>query len=433
MNHTLAIALAGLFLCLFLSGCEKEKDQERPVVEILHPASHQSYSIPDTIHIEALVSDNKSIEYIQINIVNELQQPVSHTAIIENINKKEYHLKIDYIVDNPKTESGTYYLQVTASDGITRKNAQQKITLNEADKMLQKYLVITKSNPNQISTYELDTNGQLQFVMSEPTDYLDSQFMSYHQQLIISGSSVYDVKSFEAQQYKQIWHVPVLANPPEPYFTALNTSEKEILLGFYNGDIARINASGKRIQTTHAEPSLFPYQLIKTSDFIVSAQRNIPNNQRYINSYFLNGGGLHEKLFINYNVHSFYNLTNNQMLILGNDGNTGSIWTYNLVTKNVWNAKTINQTRVISSCQISENDYLISGESNLYWYRKATNSLTTWKTGYSSDFLLYEPLSQTILSAQNSQIHQFRFPSPAVESQTAISEKIHKIHAVYNR
>ncbi|MFO8055313.1 MAG: hypothetical protein R6U19_09165 [Bacteroidales bacterium] len=433
MRPTIKLPILLPLIMLLSTGCQKEEDNERPVVKMISPGPGSYYSVPDTIEVIAEISDDQNIEWIELSLINREQQPVAKTKSIKDIHKKQYKLQAEYVVDDILLPGGEYYIQVKASDGQNTKNGQQKVYINEADKILEHYIVVTRSNPNQVSIYRLDTAGNSGFLFSEPIDYLDSEFIPYNQQLILSGHKTYDVKAFHAGNYEHAWNIPVVANPPEPCFTALGSTKKEILLGYYDGKIHLINHKGKKTLSLYTPGALYPYRLSVNGNYLLSAQQNIPKNERYLVSYFLDGGGVHRQMFIDFDVQSLFNQGEHKFFITGNHASSAGIWLYNLNTQNLWNAMDFDESKIRSSCQISQNDYLLSGTQNLYWYQVASNSLTIWKTGFSAEKLYYEPLTNSVLAISGKTIHLFDFPISSLKKTLTLSEEIFAVHPVYNK
>lgn len=422
-----------LVLLVGLVACEKNEDTELPHVQIVKPTTNSSYSVPDSIMVEATISDNNNIEWIQIDLINKDQQPVADTRIIKNINQTSYQLQLKYPVTDEYLPSGEYYLQVKAFDGINSKNDQKKIHINEVPRELKYFFLLTKSNPNQVSVYYLDSSWQKHYIFAETFDYLASRFISRTQQLVITGESTYGIKSYEIQNFDPLWNIPVTANPTGAYFTAFSKTDQEILMALYNGDIAIINDHGNRIKTFHAALPYFAYELLKYNNYLLTAQRNKPDNERYITSYFINGGGTYHEQFIDFRVEQFYAGTNNNIILTGNYSNEGGIWVYNLLNKTLWDAKAFSESPVKSSCKISSNDFLISGDQNIHRYQVSTNSLTVWKNNISADKLYYEPLSNNVIAIKDKTIRIFDFPIPTLKHETVLNEKIQAIHPVYNK
>ena len=433
MYKLIAHTLLLLFLILLAFACQKKGDTEDPEVEIIKPESNSHFSIPDSIFIQANTTDNENIEWIQISLVNKDQIPVGATKTIQSVNQQKYHLETYYHVEDILLSSGEYYIQVRVSDGKNTRNGLKKVYINEAERKLEYFLVVTASNPNEISLYELDTTWTKNYITSEPIDYFASTFHSRNQQFIAAGESVYGVKAFHAQNYKKEWTLPATSNPVGSYFRAFAKTEKNILLGIYNGDIFQVNQQGDKIQTYHSDNKMFSYKLLKTSNYLIAAQQNNPESKRYITSYFPEYGGIHNQKYSDFKVKALYPFNQQEVLIPGNLDNQSGIWQYDLNSLTLWKAKSISQTTIKSSCQISDNNYLISGTNHIYWYQVNTNSLTTWKSNTSADKLYYDELSNSVIIVNGKNTRFLEFPVPAQKKKISFPENIHAIHPVYNK
>ncbi len=426
------LILVSAVLLLF-NSCQNDDDEEFPVVEITSPVSGAHYSVPDSIKVEATVTDNENIEWIQLDLVDKNQKRVGKTFSVKDINKTSFSVDEYYPVTDIHLGSGSYYLQLTASDGNNIKHGQQRVYIDEAPRELQYYLLITRSNPNQVRVYALDSTGTYQAIITEGTDYLDSEYHSGSKTLVISGTSIYNLQAYGSEKFEKVWEISVVANPPEPYFTALAANKNETLLGFYKGEAAVYNSNGNRIKTFFMQNQRYPYKLLKHDDYLISAEQNIPNNDRFLVSYFYNGSSIYRKQFIDFAVQDMFSDNHDEIIIFGNRASAAGIWQYNLTTANFWDAKDFKEDQIISSCKIAAGEYLASGNNNIYRYQVATNSLTSWESGLSAKLINYEDLTNTVLLAIGNTLYFYDFPLSSQEMLVNMPEEILAVHPVYNK
>ncbi|MCF8217532.1 MAG: cupredoxin domain-containing protein [Bacteroidales bacterium] len=433
MNKLFLYALLILSGILLAFACQKKGDVQDPEIEITQPESNSYFSVPDSIHVKADIRDNENIKWVQLSLVNKDQTPVAATKTIQPIDRKEYHLDTYYHVEDILLNSGEYYMQVRVSDGTNTRNGLKKVYINEAERKLKYFLIVTASNPNQVSLYSLDSSASKNYITSEPIDYFASTFHSRNQQLIIAGKSVYGVKAFHAKDYQKAWNFQASGNPVGSYFRALTKTEDNILLGIYNGEIIEINKSGNKIRTYDSDNNLFSYQLLKTENFLIAAQQDVPANKQFITSFFPDWGGVHNQQFSNFKSKALYPMGPKEVLIPGNHNNQGGIWQYDLTSLTLWKARSISQGKIHTSCQISDNDYLIAGNNQIYWYQVHINSLTTWKQNTSVDKIYYDELTNSVITVNGQKLRFLDFPIPTLKDETNFSENIHAVHPVYNK
>ncbi len=427
----LLIVLAILLTAFY--SCNSDDDVEFPVIEFSSPVAGSHYSVPDSIKVKAVITDNNNIEWMKLDLVDKNQKPVGKTFPINDINKTSFSLNEYYPVKDIHLSSGKYYIQISASDGNNIKHGQQHVYINEAERVLQNFMVITRSNPDQVSVYNLDSNGSYHTIMTRATDYLDSRYLSGSKTLVICGTSIYNLQAYGGEKYEKLWEVSVVANPPEPYFTALSAFENETLLGFYQGEAAVYNHNGNRIKTFFMQNQRFPYRLLKHDDYLISAERSISNNDRFLVSYFYNGSSIYRKQFIDFAVQDMFTDSRDMIIIFANKANEAGIWQYNLTTANLWDAKDFPEDQIISSCKVAAGEYLASGNNNIYRYQEATNSLTTWKSALKADLMSYEDLTNSVLAVEGNTLYFYDFPLPNLKMQVNFPEEILAVHPVYNK
>lgn len=439
-THThLLLALVAVFSICW-SACEDiADDTKNPDIVFMSPKENDNYKVSDTIQVDAQITDNKNIDWLRITLVNSHQQPVSSSINIENINQKKYNLSQKYPVDNLQLSSGTYYLQVEASDGVNTKNGQQRLNITELDKKLQYFLVITNSNPKEVSVSTLDTTyTNKQFVFSEPTDYLDSRFTSMNQQLIISGEIIYNTKAFDLKTFNQEWSIPATGNPPTPYFTVMGDNDKLLAMGYYEGFIGLFDQSGHQAMNIDCNSGLFPYALCLSDEYLIAAEHRLNSGNDYVSQYYIETGGLLRQKFIdgdivNVHIREGGSFEDEVVIVIGNWMGRGRIWHYDLGDNNVWNASSLYAEKIYTSCKVSDQYYLAGTGKDIRQHDYSTGGTFIWKDNIAPDRLKFDPVTNTVIAIKNNTIYFYDFDSASLKKSVQMNDKVLNVHPIYNK
>ena len=173
-----------IFLFVLFFSCKKE-DTLDPVIVLEKPASQITVGTSDTILVEAKITDNENIEKVTVQLLSINFVPVN-SALILQPGTSEFHLSVNYILQNTQLSSGTYLIGVTASDGHNTAYAYREIYVLALPQVRKAIFVLSKSALGQIRISKTDSLNQLQSFLSLPTDYSGSSISSRDQVLYLS-------------------------------------------------------------------------------------------------------------------------------------------------------------------------------------------------------------------------------------------------------
>lgn len=237
-------------LAVLAHSCKDTGDHYPPVIHIIYPSTGVYLEVPDTLEVRAEVTDDRVIRSISVSLLNSNKIPV---APVKYYYPEIYHYNLHALLEvTDKTlESGQYTLQVTAFDGFNESRRSVKVNLNEVEKEVTGYIMVTSSFLPQstISSLNRQFESDTAFVLSKPFGISGVHgawdlfcFVSDNPSVLYAYSS----DKFEIQ-----WEFAAL--PPKPVFSSLWT-DKQILFGTMNGDAGILNRSGKVTLITPTQP-----------------------------------------------------------------------------------------------------------------------------------------------------------------------------------
>ena len=118
-------------ILLILVSCQK-RDELPPLVIVNSPLAMSNYSVLDYIEIEGSVTDDRSIEWVQIQLLNSSLNSVAEEIVI-NTNELEINFSETLHIDDVHLSSGKYYIKVSASDGTNEVSKFIEINISNQD------------------------------------------------------------------------------------------------------------------------------------------------------------------------------------------------------------------------------------------------------------------------------------------------------------
>ena len=425
-------------IAVIWTGCEGILDDtNNPHIKLINPQKSDSYKVPDTIQVKAKITDDENIEWVKVALVDNNGQSICSSISIENIDGKEYLLNEKYPLDNMQLETDEYNLRVETSDGPNTTKEERYLTINKLEKKIKNFLVITKSNSEEVSVTKLDSNyGNKQFIFSEPTDYLDSRYNSSNQQLIISGKTNYDTKAFNIPDFTMEWSVPVSGNSQNSSFTSLEANDNLFALGSSEGFIELFYKDGNNMQKLHCNSGLHPYELEIMEERVAAAEKVSAVN--YVTLYYTDGGIIDEQKSIGGEIIGLHTRKgdyseNTRLVIIGNKLGRGCIWHYRINDNNLWKASELTYEKIYTTCKISDENYLAGTGKHIREHTYDPGSTVRWVENMSPDRLEYEPVTKTVIAIKNKTIYFYDWESASLKNTVQMNDQVLNVHFVYNK
>jgi len=235
------VSLLILITVSLFSSCKKE-DDIAPVVSIQTPIGG-SYSVNDTISVQAKISDNETIVSVRIRLINmDNQQVVSPYTY--SVNASSYQLNANFVIDNLYLESGEYYLVVEADDGINTGKDFVSIQVGALTRVLEDVLVVEKDNL-QTHIYSV-LNGKL-LLKTFNMEYQDFLYNPYSEQYIfLSKKGI--LTAYDKEELESVWSISNLKDPLHEFYGQLLYKDKLVYVSSYTGAIQVFDGNGNLVK-----------------------------------------------------------------------------------------------------------------------------------------------------------------------------------------
>ena len=330
-----------LLFIFFLIGCKKDKKTNPPPVITFNapsPGQGCSYALDSTlgtytmtINVNAQVSDNEHLASINVTLVDINHVPQQGSVNVP-ISSADFTFNLNYEVTQFRLPSGTYYIQVTASDGSNTTVAYQPIYIYTSPSILWGYCAVLKSNNKSIGFYGPSGNS---LVYSIPLNqsYNGMKYGGYNAQLYVNGNGTQmPFQAFSMQPQSNLLAFTESANLSQQNYTCLYTDGNKPYVGFSNGDIysylsTSFPSTSYRYSTGNA---VYPYFFTTTSLYGVGAFKNTNGTPDQLVAFNLSSGSTfqHFQLVINTalkSVVAIFEKAQDSLYVLGNDTNNNAV------------------------------------------------------------------------------------------------------------
>ncbi|MCD4745629.1 MAG: hypothetical protein K8R58_04965 [Bacteroidales bacterium] len=430
-NQFLNKLLIAIILFIIVVSCKKDKDTLDPVISFYSPFDSQQFSVSDTILIEAKVADDKIIENIKVVLVNENFIPVLN-AIYITPTSNTYNISMIYPLYDLYMESGIYYVLIRAFDGTNSKNQYQKILLDEIPQQIDGVIVLTQAKSHDIEVLKLDSSFAFNSLFFIDGDYSASAVSSRYNQLYVTGHYHLSLKAFDLKNYEVDWFVEPFINPPYYDYDCLYYSDF-LYVSFYNYYIKAYDSNGSdRFSATLSYDEL-PSKIFRHNDYVIIDKQSKVGGNTYISVYYFISGVLKQELNFDYKVVDFFTKDNDNIYVLANSYNQGTLKIYDLSFNNIFESFSMPEGKILSAEQIDYTKILIAYENTVYHYESVFNILTTFIPDVTAYKIQYDKLNKHVYIAENQKVSVYTYPEAVLKNTVTIADSILNIHLLYNK
>lgn len=387
---------------MFGISCKKE-DEVYPVIILENPASQITISPTDTVLVEASITDNNTIEKVTVQLLTINFAPVS-SALILQPNSSEYHLSVNYILQNPQLNSGTYLIAVTASDGKNTAYAYREVYLLALPQFRKAVFVLSKNNTGIININRVDTLHQLQSFLNLPSDYLGSSVDSKNQVLYVLGKTTGGLTFIDANSAALINSIPPNTPMGPPTFQYLHFKDNLNFISFYDGNIRAYDQNGTQnfeaVQSGYARPNA----LLKTEDYVYVENFYLNAQQNKLEQYFYPSGVANQIIFLDLDIVNLYEKSSDELFLFGDKNGQAVLEKYDRLNNSIQLIRTFGNYTIHDVFQYRNTQYYLATSAGLFRYDYDMNSLSPM-TSVACQGIKYDPLLNEFYLSENSTVH----------------------------
>lgn len=419
-------------MAIALIACRKEADSTSPVISVSEPSPGEVYEVYDTLWISASLSDGSKLVSVKITLLDAEKKPVLNTLDFKP-EAATFDIFTGLPLDDVHLVDGTYTLQIKAYDGTNYTNAFIEVQINEVSLDLKYPVIISRNGIYGTNISIAGANGTWSKVLSLEGDYNISDISSYDQQVYIAGRLSGSLSACLLPSGPVVWQVPLVSAPPYREFEDVFFSWPLLYVAYYEGKILGYDRLGMVVYSSIIEPGYFPEKIGKNGDFILALLRQKTGYVRKIGVYYAISGSLMQFLEVPLDVVAFKTIDKDNVLVFGNNGNTGTILKYTISQNKLRQLHDFTDGKIGAVAQMNNSHFFISGSSVVHWFIYPTNTLTEYISDAPKALLDFDVVNDQLYALYNHQLMVFDFPSAMPLGSIAMADSAFAIHLMYNK
>lgn len=425
---TIAIGIFMITASLF--SCTKDSNESNPVLEIVSPVAGTIYTAGDTIRVSIHLPEQQQLDNLEINLTDSNNQPVLASSTVDDPNSNS-DVQIDYILDDLSLEGGSYYLKVKAIRGNSYTNAFVSLQIIATEREFKYPLLIGKAGSNQYRA--LSYKGNWTEVYSRQGDYSGSAINSAKQLLYMAGASEAGIASYNLANGKTEWTIPPKLIPEGRWFEGVYFFDRQLHACYYEGYIKAFDNLGQTEYTTALSFPDSPIYCCRFGNYLAVALHDFRTETNSLALYFIPGGTLYRLYSPVIATSAMVEYDNRHLLIFGNIDGQAAI---QLLDQNLGTVSYLKKLDSDSICKVSimdQNNMIISGRQNIYWYRYNLNSMSVFAENIPNARIACETIGQVVYATSDSKMYRFSYPLGSLIDEVSVPDPVVDLHLVYNK
>jgi len=423
------------FVLVLVISCKKENDDTAPTIVFYTPTENQTFNVFDPVLVNATVSDDIKLTAVSIALLDNQRNQVQGSVAVNIASSPRFTFNAAYYLDNIHLETGTYFIQITASDGKNDSRKVQQIFVVAAPKILKKIYVVTAPSVSStiINYVDTATNGLLPY-QTFSGDYMASDANSYFQYFYKCGNYTGSFSGIDLTYDLPKFHYNAVITSA-PYFTGFYATEKTNYISLYSGYIRGYDYTGNLVFGASAVSGYYPKKTIKNNGYFVSEQKDYTTSANILVTYYATGAKQQQQT-LSQDIIAMYEKDYESVFLFGNNAGQGLIQLFDRNANNIWNPYPFSLATgsILSVVQISPTVYLIAhSNGTIYKYQYNTSSVTPYITGYTAIELKYDDVNNRLYVVENSTITVINYSSTAVVNTINSASPIKGLNLLYNK
>jgi hypothetical protein len=312
------VLIAAVF---FIWGCNKKVDESFPEVSFLGPAVGSTYFLPDTVFVTVQVKDDLNLDYVKISVTKEAGIPVSSVFLENELPGIESTVSCAIICEDVHLETGTYFVQVSVSDGTNVREAFREINLVEVPKQLKATLLFSNQG-NATKIDSLSSEGQVIALATVPHSMSFGLAGSYHQEVLIAGTSASGISLLRTDNWVVHGNVPIIGSQVSDFVRDISfqPSRKRYYASCFDGRIRSFSRKGNNYGEYFISQNFVPEIARLIGDKLYVFAHNQSASMKTVFVFNVLTGVLIQSAQVNWNIRGFFPLNNNELLLFGDNG-----------------------------------------------------------------------------------------------------------------
>jgi len=424
--------IAALFLVLFctFSAC-REKDSIAPNVEIFEPQEGTVFFVFDTVFVSITAVDETDLISVSARLVNESFIPIAVSSNV-SINISTNAGGAELIIDDKLTETGDYYVLITASDGTNEQREFRKIKIIGLPKERRAVYFSSTNGDGTDAITRVDSLFQNSTLwIQADQDIRKICVNSLNDRLTFIGYLSTGIQNYNIDFPSLSWSDDVFLAAQTERYVDLICSENDVFAAIYDREIRGYNLSGGLIMNQQTG-SYRPETIFTHGNYLLVEMELVGNDDHFIFVYQRQTRVLLRQLDIPMDVVSICQLQNDEVLLFGNDGGDAKVLHYDIGDNAYWQPRQLPEGKLMNAVSMEGPRFAIAHENGLYAYTYSPNFLNLIRPGVVYQQLCFDVDRGTILGASENKLDEVS-PIGQLLNTVVHSDSITSIDIHYTR
>lgn len=421
------IAVCGIIVFMMGWSSCKKKDEIPPIIEITSPSSGQLFHVYDTIQVAFQISDETELVSASVDIVNQDFIPVTPKTTIQNFNGTA-----GVVLDDKLLETGDYFLQVSASDGVNNSREFVEVRLIAIPKVRRAIYVATSNGSGQDGMWKVDSLMQQSSSWVQPSqDVLKLCVNSRYDQLALVGRYSTGIKVYDLQFESLVWTDNVFTVSQTQRYMDLLCGAGSFYTSIYEREIRQYNLNGaltRNVETDDYRPEL----LYLHEDKLLVEENLVGDNHYVLNVYFEPTNALLWEVDFGVDITGIAALQDDEVLVFGNDGQQARVFHYDVVENSYWEPRQLPNGRVYNAVELEGGTVAFTHDDGVYAYTYSPNFLNLIRLGSGYRQLKFDVDNGTVLTASGNMLEEIS-PTGQLVNTIAVADSIVSFDIHYTR
>lgn len=428
MKSIFKILILSFFTGQVFISCKKDKDAVPPVISVLSPRDNNSFSVFDTLEVNADISDDSQLASVSIQLMNENLTPALSLSR-KTVSGKNYSLRADYIIYDSRLLSGIYYLRVTASDGENETKEYVKLYISESASSSQGIFII--STPGTVVNVSfLDSALNAQPFITRYCDYTASCVSSKNQYINLLGEVICGLNSFRIKDKVSQWDEPAMGS--STYFTHLDFYNEISYVSYYGGNIRGFDKNGATQFSAVSNAGYYPLKTFLHNTYLLVEEREKSGPGKRI-SVFYSTGSYRQSVSLPADVVAFAGKDDDNVFLFGNEGAQGKILLYKISGNTLWSPYPYTMANFKDAVQINSNTFLVALPDAVYKYNYSPVNFVEFIQQAGVEKLCYDEVNNIVLASAGAMLGFYHAGSGQQLNAYTHSQPIRNFHLLYNK
>lgn len=408
-------------------SCSRDEDTNDPIINFISPGEDYHVNMPDTIDVEAEISDDRIITSASVTLVDANKIPIVAPRYYYP-NSPQFQLRASFELVDKSLSGGPCHILVSATDGINSKDKFQAIFINEIPEKIEGYIAVTgqfdfKSTISRLNqSFETDT----QFIF--PDSYFHSGIHGLWEKFFFISGEPAELYAFNATDFEMEWEIG--ADPPRQIITNVVT-DKELIFSTGNGDVAITDNNGNITLRTAPYTSKTITCLAADNIYIYAAHVSLSGTINELTVFYRVTGSVRDQKVLGGEISALVAINGFVLVFMPSVSGT-AVMEYDPENLALEQLTILPVENIKEAVKISDNEIFLLTENLVLSYHPSNGSYAVF-TDQPYDVCRYDHLNDIVFLVKAFSVYRFDRVSGELIAEKIFPEEVLDFQVFYNK